>query len=251
MKILGIIPARYGSTRFPGKPLAMIDGKSMLQRVYEQASSAPELDRVIIATDDERIEQHALGFGAYVVMTLEEHPSGTDRCFEALTKSGIEADAVINIQGDEPFIQPEQIGLLAELISKDGVEIATLVKRIEDPAMLLDTNKVKVVLDKGNRALYFSRCPIPYFKGVPTQEAVASATYYKHVGIYAYRATTLKTITHLQPSTLELAESLEQLRWLENEIAIHTALTSFESPAIDTPADLEKILTDLEAKTAR
>jgi 3-deoxy-manno-octulosonate cytidylyltransferase (CMP-KDO synthetase) len=250
MKIIGIIPARYASTRFPGKPLAQIQGKSMVQRVYEQAKSARKLEDVWVATDDLRIEEHVLSFGGKVVMTMREHPSGTDRCFEALQKSGIPADAVINIQGDEPFIQPAQIDALADLITKPEVNIATLVKRITDPSLLLDVNKVKVVLDKNNKALYFSRSPIPYFTGVPNELILSKGAFYKHVGIYAYTVETLRTITHLEKSFLEQTESLEQLRWLENGVSIYTALTSFESPAIDTPDDLEKMLKELEAKTA-
>jgi 3-deoxy-manno-octulosonate cytidylyltransferase (CMP-KDO synthetase) len=242
MIIIGIIPARYGSTRFPGKPLAMIGNKSMIQRVIEQAEESTILQEVIVATDDERIYQHVQSLGKKVVMTSDQHPSGTDRCLEALTVSGIAADAVINIQGDEPFVAPEQIDALAQLISADEVEIATLAKKIDDIEILFDPNKVKVAFAKSGRAIYFSRHAIPYQKSTPQEEWLEHHTYYKHIGLYAYKTRVLQDISALPPSPLELAESLEQLRWVENGKSIFVAETTIETPAIDTPADLDHVI---------
>jgi 3-deoxy-manno-octulosonate cytidylyltransferase (CMP-KDO synthetase) len=242
MIIIGIIPARYGSTRFPGKPLAMIGNKTMIQRVIEQAEQSTMLKDVIVATDDKRIYEHVESLGKKVVMTSDQHPSGTDRCLEALTKSGIAADAVINIQGDEPFVAPEQIDALAQLISVEGVEIATLAKKIDDAEVLFDPNKVKVAFAKNGRAIYFSRHAIPYQKSIAKEEWLQHHTYYKHIGLYAYKTTVLQTISSLPPSSLEIAESLEQLRWLEHGKSIFVAETTIETPAIDTPADLESVI---------
>jgi 3-deoxy-manno-octulosonate cytidylyltransferase (CMP-KDO synthetase) len=243
MKIVGIIPARFGSSRFPGKPLAMIHGKSMIQRVIEQSLQAQALSAVIVATDDQRIFNHVSDLGHQVVMTSTDHPSGTDRCLEALTKSGIKADAVINIQGDEPFVHPSQIDSLATLISQENVEIATLVKRIHDAESLFNGNKVKVVFNKeSGRALYFSRQAIPALRGVAADQWLFHHHFYKHLGLYAYKANVLEAIAHLKPSPLELAESLEQLRWLENGYSIFVAETDHETPAVDTPEDLKNIL---------
>ena len=240
MIILGIIPARYASTRFPAKPLANIGGKSMIQRVVEQARQAASLSRVVVATDDERIRAHVADFGGEVVMTSVHHQSGTDRCQEAVQQLGISADYIVNIQGDEPFIQPRQIDLLTSVL--DGAtELATLVKVISDPQTLLNPNSAKVVLGTNGDALYFSRHPIPYVRGKPAGTWSDAHTYYKHIGLYAYRTDILAQLTQLPPSSLELAESLEQLRWLENGYRIRTVLTDLESHGIDTPEDLEKV----------
>lgn len=239
--ILGIIPARYASTRFPAKALASIGGKSMIQRVVEQARQAASLSRVVVATDDERIRAHVASFGGDVVMTSVHHQSGTDRCREALQQLGTPADYVVNIQGDEPFIQPRQIDLLASVL--DGMtELATLVKVISDPETLFNPNSPKVVLSATGEALYFSRHPIPYLRGKPADAWLDAHTYYKHIGLYAYRTDILAQLTQLPPSALEQAESLEQLRWLENGYRIRTVVTEVDSHGIDTPEDLEKAL---------
>jgi 3-deoxy-manno-octulosonate cytidylyltransferase (CMP-KDO synthetase) len=240
MEIIGIIPARYASTRFPGKPLVEIHGKSMIQRVYEQAKKA-RLTEVVVATDDERIRQHVQEFGGKAVMTGEHHQSGTDRCFEAYQKNNKPFEYIINIQGDEPFIRPEQIDLVASCFQNPATQLATLVKEIITAEELFNTNSPKVVLNQAREALYFSRQPIPFCRNVPTDIWHNQHTYFKHIGIYGYRADILEQITQLVPSALELAESLEQLRWLENGYRIMTALTSFETIGIDAPEDLEKI----------
>ncbi|MBS2210417.1 3-deoxy-manno-octulosonate cytidylyltransferase [Carboxylicivirga mesophila] len=243
-KILGIIPARYASTRFPGKPLADIGGKPMIQRVYEQASLI--LDDVYVATDDERIELVVAEFGGNVVMTSVDHQSGTDRCAEALVKiSEIEdADfyAVINIQGDEPFISPKQIASVADCFDDEATQLATLVKPVTSSDDLFNPNKPKVVLSKDNRALYFSRSPIPYLRGEEEHQWTEMHQYYNHVGLYGYRADVLFEITQLAIGQLESAESLEQLRWLENGYSIRVEQTTEESHGIDTPEDLENLL---------
>lgn len=239
-KILGIIPARYASTRFPGKPLADIGGKSMIHRVYEQAAKASCLHDVVVATDDIRIYDHVEDFGGKVVMTRDNHPSGTDRCHEALEKTGGEYDYVINVQGDEPFINPVQIDTLGSLL--DGkTELATLVKKITEPSRLHSPNVVKVVFDVNGMALYFTRSPIPYCRGAERPDWLAAAEYFMHVGIYAYRTDILEEITKLPAGTLELTESLEQLRWLQNGYRIRTAVTDIDSHGIDTPEDLTRM----------
>ncbi len=242
MKIIGIIPARYASTRFPGKPLVDIQGKSMIQRVYEQCGKAVKLSSVLIATDDQRIFDHVQSFGGKAWMTSPEHQSGTDRCAEII-QSGItgEWDAVINIQGDEPYIHPEQIDMLCTLLEDKNVSIATLVKKIDDPSELFNHNNVKVVLNNKMDAIYFSRSPIPYNRNFPEQEWLKNSTYYKHIGIYGYKTKTLAEISGLAKTNLEITESLEQLRWIENGYHIKTAVTNLESVAIDTPDDLLKI----------
>ncbi len=245
MKIAGIIPARYASTRFPGKPLAIIGGKPMIQRVYEQALKAASLNQVFVATDDLRIEKAVIDFGGKVVMTSENHKSGTDRCMEALDKiqkSGILYDVVVNIQGDEPFIEPGSIEILTSSFQNPEVQIATLAKKITSSADLFNHNVNKVILDKHNNAIYFSRQPIPFIKNHEPETWVNMFDFYKHVGIYAYRASTLRKITQLQMSSLEIAESLEQLRWIENGFKIHVDLTDYDSIAVDTPDDLLKFL---------
>ncbi len=241
MSVIGIIPARFASSRFPGKPLAMIAGKSMLARVVEQAQKATLLSEVIVATDDERIVAHANQLGVKVVMTAVEHPSGTDRCFEAYKKSGSKAAYVLNIQGDEPFLNPLQIDELAAVC--DGkTEIATQMIVCTDPDVLKDQGEVKIALGVNNQALYFSRNIIPALKNVPMNEWHLHHTYYRHVGMYAYRADVLEKICALQPSALEKAESLEQLRWLENGFSITCVPTTFDSHCVDTPEDIEKVL---------
>lgn len=241
MQILGIIPARYASTRFPGKPLAMILGKSMLQRVYEQTKSAAGLSDVIIATDDDRIKKHAESFGARVVMTKEDHPSGTDRCYEAFLNSGKKYDYIINIQGDEPFIDPGQIDLLASAC-KDDTELATLMIRCSDPEVLFDKGEVKITLNDKQEALYFSRQVIPFIKNVAETEWHLHHAYFRHVGMYAYRSDILEKVTKLAPSSLEKAESLEQLRWLENGFRIRCVETAFDSHCVDSHEDIEKVI---------
>ncbi|WP_299820267.1 3-deoxy-manno-octulosonate cytidylyltransferase [uncultured Pontibacter sp.] len=240
MEVLGIIPARYASTRFPGKPLTDINGKSMIQRVYEQAKSA-NLTAVLVATDDQRIFDHVQDFGGKAVMTAEHHQSGTDRCFEAYQQYNQPFDYIINIQGDEPFIKPEQINLVAGCFQSTHTQLATLIKEINTPEELFNVNSPKVVINKAGEALYFSRQPIPYCRNVPNDIWHKQHTYYKHIGIYGYRTDILEQITQLPPSGLELAESLEQLRWLEHGFKIATAITAFETIGIDTPEDLEKV----------
>jgi 3-deoxy-manno-octulosonate cytidylyltransferase (CMP-KDO synthetase) len=237
MKIIGIIPARYASTRFPGKPLALIGGISMIQRVYEQACKSKSLHAVVVATDNQQIFDHVQTFGK-ACMTATTHVSGTDRCYEVLTQQTEHYDYIINIQGDEPFIAPEQINLLASLLD-NKTELATLVKKITEQKFLLNPNVVKAVLNQLGEALYFSRSPIPYWRGNETEWTTQHA-YYKHIGMYAYRADVLEKITQLTVSSLEKAESLEQLRWLENGFRIKVVETTLETIGIDTPDDLEK-----------
>jgi 3-deoxy-manno-octulosonate cytidylyltransferase (CMP-KDO synthetase) len=241
MSIIGIIPARYASTRFPGKPLIQINGKSMIQRVYEQAAKSKLMTKIIIATDDDRIAEHAKSFGAEVVITKAEHPSGTDRCFEAYQLNGQNFDYVLNIQGDEPFLDPEQIDSLAQGCAED-VEIATQMIKCNDHDVLFDKGEVKIILNSNKEALYFSRNVIPFIKGKDEKEWHKHFDYYRHVGMYAYRTDILEKITQLKPSALELAESLEQLRWVEYGYKIKCIETSFESHCIDTPEDIEKVM---------
>lgn len=244
MKFIGIIPARYASTRFPGKPLVDMKGKPMIQRVYEQVQQV--LDRVYVATDDERIESAVRTFGGNVVMTSKYHRSGTERCLEAYQLIGEEFDTVINIQGDEPFIQPGQIELLKNCFSDNAIQIATLAKPFDKDddfeSALFNPNSPKVVFNTNFEALYFSRSVIPYVRGKQHTEWLKSTTFYKHIGLYAYRVQTLEEITRMEPTSLELAESLEQLRWLENGYRIKVAITHQETTGIDTPEDMEKAL---------
>ena len=241
MSIIGIIPARFASTRFPGKPLTIIQGKSMLQRVYEQTLKANLLDEVIVATDDARITEHAKGFGAKVVLTNTEHPSGTDRCFEAYKLNGKQFEYVINVQGDEPFLDPMQINSLAS-VCNGTVEIATQMIKCTSHEVLFDRGEVKIVLNTNKEALYFSRSVIPFIKNKEEKEWHKHFDYYRHVGMYAYRVDMLEKITRLKPSALENAESLEQLRWLEHGYKITCSETSFDSHCIDTPEDVEKVI---------
>ncbi len=240
-KIIGIIPARYASTRFPAKALADVGGKSMIQRVYDQATQATSLNRVVVATDHPEIENHVKQFGGDVCMTSENHVNGTDRCFEALTQQDQSFDYVINIQGDEPFIHPDQINLLATALNGQ-TEIATLIKAITAPEQLLSANTVKVVFNRSNEAIYFSRSPIPHIRNTPEDQWLTAHTFYKHIGLYAYRSDILKSLTTLPVSSLEKAESLEQLRWLENGFRIRVIETKKETIGIDTPDDLQKAL---------
>jgi 3-deoxy-manno-octulosonate cytidylyltransferase (CMP-KDO synthetase) len=218
----------------------MINGKTMIQRVYEQASSS-SLSDVIVATDDQRIMDHVHAFGGKAIMTAEHHQSGTDRCFEAYQKHDKPFDYIINIQGDEPFIRPEQIDLVASCFRNPQTQLATLIKKIETAEELYNVNAPKVVVNIAGEAMYFSRQPIPYCRNVPNDIWHKQHTYYKHIGIYGYRADILEQITQLPLSSLEMAESLEQLRWLENGFRIATAITEFETIGIDTPEDLEKV----------
>ncbi len=236
MKILGIIPSRYASTRFPGKPLIDIEGKTMIQRVYEQAAKAKMLDDLLVATDDQRIASHASDFGGKVMLTSDKHQNGTERCGEVLSNSSVHYDFVINIQGDEPFISPIQIDLLADSLSSE-VELGTLVKQEKNRLLFEDPNIIKVVFSKDSFAHYFSRSSIPLFKNKEDYHG-----FYKHIGIYAYRTDVLQKINQLPLSTLELAESLEQLRWLENGYKVKVVETLQDSHSIDSPADLERIL---------
>jgi len=242
LQFAGIIPARYASSRFPGKPLVLIGNKPMIQRVYEQASKA--LGMVYVATDDKRIFEAVVDFGGKAIMTSPDHMSGTDRCSEAVTtimdETGRNIDVVINIQGDEPFIKPEQISLLMECFDDETVELATLVRETVPGEDLFNPNQPKVILNSKKDAIYFSRAAIPFIRDTEMSNWSKNYIFYKHLGLYAYRTETLKKITKLARSPLEIAESLEQNRWIENGFSIRTAVTSWESIGIDTPDDLEK-----------
>lgn len=240
--IAGIIPARYGSTRFPGKSLIDIKGKSMIQRVYEQAAKSTALQTLVVATDDDRILQHVRSFGGEAIMTASNHPSGTDRCWDALQQLTGDYQYVINIQGDEPFIDPAQIDELAAILKDGDVELATQMIPVSTHDELFDKGEVKIVLNDKMEALYFSRMVIPFVKGVDENEWHKHFQYYRHVGMYAYRRDILEQITKLPVGTLEQAESLEQLRWLQCGYKIKCAITRYESHCIDTPEDVEKVL---------
>ena len=236
-RFFGIIPARYASTRFPGKPLALLNGKPMIQHVCEHVA-ASSLDGYAVATDDERIAQCVRSFGGNVVLTSPSHPSGTDRCGEAARLLKLtDDDVVVNIQGDEPFISIGEISLLTSLFKDPQVQIATLVKPIEEEALIQDPNKVKVVTTTSGKALYFSRLPIPFVR----DEQCKKPTYLQHLGIYAYRNKTLQELIQLSPSALESSEKLEQLRWLENGFDIYTGTCHYEGIGIDTPEDLQRV----------
>ncbi len=241
MRVVAIIPARYASTRFPAKPLAMLGGVSVIERVYRKVSSV--VADTFVATDDERIMSAVEAFGGRAIMTSESHKSGTDRCYEAYTKSGVEADIILNVQGDEPFIASEQIHSIIECFERPTTDIATLVKPFEASdsiESLENPNSPKVVIDSENRALYFSRSVVPYLRGVERKEWLRSHTFYKHIGMYAFRADVLREVTSLPQSELEVAESLEQLRWLESGYHIGVGVSSIETIGIDTPQDLER-----------
>ncbi|MCB0572391.1 MAG: 3-deoxy-manno-octulosonate cytidylyltransferase [Phaeodactylibacter sp.] len=240
MKTVGIIPARFASTRFPGKPLAEIGGKTVIQRAYEQACKARRLDEVIVATDDERIFRHVESFGGRVMMSREEHRSGTDRCAELAWQID-DAEAIVNIQGDEPFIAPEQIDLVAEpLARRQSVQISTLAKRIDREEDLHNPNIVKAVFNRQQMAMYFSRSTIPYLRGLPKEQWLSAGVFYKHIGLYGFRRETLLDVARLEPSLYEQSESLEQLRWLEAGYNIFVNITELETIGIDTPEDLER-----------
>jgi 3-deoxy-manno-octulosonate cytidylyltransferase (CMP-KDO synthetase) len=238
----GIIPARFASSRFPGKPLAMIGNRPMIQRVYEQASK--QLEIVYVATDDQRIFDTVTGFGGKAIMTSPDHQSGTDRCAEAAMKirseTGKPVDIVVNIQGDEPFIRPEQIELLMNCFNDENVEIATLIRKVEKDEDIFNPNQPKVIIRSDGDAIYFSRTPIPYIRDAEMKNWASKHIYFKHIGLYAYKTTVLQQLTRLEQSSLEKAESLEQNRWIENGYSIRTAVTPWESIGIDTPGDLEK-----------
>ena len=241
LSFIGIIPARFASTRFPGKPLAMLGGMTMIERVYRQVSKT--LDRVVVATDDDRIMNTVEAFGGKAVMTSTEHRSGTDRCQEAYLKNGGGEDVIINIQGDEPFIQPDQLQAIMACFNDEGTDIATLVRPFDTNrpySELENPNTPKVVLDSQMRARYFSRSVIPFIRGKEREEWPRMTQYYTHVGMYAYRASVLAEITRLPQSPLELAESLEQLRWLENGYTIKAGITTTTTIGIDTPEDLAR-----------
>ena len=238
MKFIAVIPARYASTRFPGKPLAVLGGKTVIQRVYEQAVSV--LPEAYVATDDERIFQAVEAFGGRAVMTRADHKSGTDRIEEAVEKIATGADVIINIQGDEPFIQPSQIETLMQLFDDPATQIGTLGKRFETIDAVRNPNSPKIVTDNRGFALYFSRSVIPYIRGIETDEWLTHYPFLKHLGIYAYRREVLAEVTRLPQSALEKAESLEQLRWLENGYRIRVGLTDVETVGIDTPKDLAR-----------
>lgn len=241
MNFIAIIPARYASTRFPGKPLALLGGKPVIQRVYEQVAGV--LDAAVVATDDMRIFDAVTAFGGRVVMTSPDHRSGTDRCREAYDKLGEEYDVVVNVQGDEPFIRPSQLESVKRCFDDPATEIATLVKPFtpaDGLAALENPNSPKVVLDVRSRAICFSRSVIPYLRGIPREEWLSAHTFYKHIGLYAFRTEVLRAVTALPQSVLEKAESLEQLRWIENGYSIGVGITEAETIGIDTPEDLEK-----------
>jgi len=247
MKVLGIIPSRYGSSRFPGKPLVDILGKSMIQRVYEQAKKSQLLTEVVVATDDQRIFDHVNSFGGNVMMTSEEHRSGTERCGEVI-EAYSEIDVVINIQGDEPLVDPGQLDDLLSLFKQPDVFIGTIVKKISNKDDIFNENRIKVVLDHSKNGVYFSRSPIPFNKNVAKKDWLTKSTYYKHIGIYAWRLNTLKEILELTPTELEKMESLEQLRWLYYGYKIRTVETTRETPNIDVPEDVEIVINAIENK---
>lgn len=238
MKYIGIIPARYASTRFPGKPLAVLGGKTVIQRVYEQAVSV--LPEAYVATDDERIFSAVEAFGGRAVMTRTDHKSGTDRIQEAVEKIATDADVIINIQGDEPFIQPSQIETLMHLFDNPETQIGTLGKPFETVEAVKNPNSPKIVVDNRGFALYFSRSVIPYIRGVEESQWLGHYPFLKHLGVYAYRRKVLAEVTRLPQGWLEKAESLEQLRWLENGYRIRVGITTVETVGIDTPEDLAR-----------
>lgn len=238
MKFVGIIPARYASSRFPGKPLAILRGKMVIERVYIQVKKA--LKDVYVATDDERIYEAVKSFHGNVIMTNNKHKSGTDRICEAIDKIGEKYDVVINIQGDEPFIQASQIKTVIDCFDDSQTQIATLGKRFGKIEDVQNPNSPKIVLDNNNYAMYFSRSPIPFIRGKETKEWLANFPFLKHIGLYAYKTEVLKEISKLQQSPLEIAESLEQLRWLQNGYKIKVGITDIETIGIDTPEDLQK-----------
>jgi len=245
MKILGVIPSRYASSRFPAKPLAKIGTQSMVQRVYNQAKKAALLDEVYVATDHQLIEDHVKSFGGKVMMTSQKHRNGTERIFELQSLLSESYDAIVNIQGDEPFIQPEQIDLLCEAIARQDVDIATLAKKIEQQDELFNSDVVKVIFNAHYRAIYFSRQAIPFLRGQEQSAWLKKQDYFKHIGLYAYKTKVLRELVNLVPSPLEQAESLEQLRWLEADYRIFVRETTMETFGIDRPEDLQKALKNI------
>jgi 3-deoxy-manno-octulosonate cytidylyltransferase (CMP-KDO synthetase) len=245
MKILGVIPSRYASSRFPAKPLANIGNKTMVQMVYDQSKKSTLLDDVYVATDHPLIESNIKGFGGNVMMTSEKHRNGTERIFELVSRISEDYDAVVNIQGDEPFIKPEQIDMLCKEIIKPDVDIATLAKRIKTEDELFNSDVVKVIFNNQHKAIYFSRQAIPFLRSFEQKDWVENTDYYKHIGLYAYKTSILKKLIDLAPSRLEQAESLEQLRWLEAGYNIYVCETQYESFGIDRPEDIEKALKQL------
>jgi len=244
MQIVGIIPSRYDSTRFPGKPLLDLGGKTMIQRVYGQSSKA--LEWVYVATDDERIYNNVLSFGGNVIMTSKDHKTGTDRCSEAIKiiheiNKDLHFDVVINIQGDEPFIKPEQIRILMSCFDNKSIQIATLAKHITVKEEIFSPNIVKLIRNNNSQAIYFSRSVIPFIRNENPENWHKVYSFLKHIGIYAFRTSVLKELTLLSSTPTELAESLEQNRWIENGYSIHVEITEFETMAIDTPQDIEKV----------
>ena len=244
MKYTGIIPARYESSRFPGKPLVIINGKTMVMRVFEQASKASSLNSVVVATDDVTIQRHVEKQGGRAVMTNPAHRSGTERCHEAahILEGLGPSDVIVNIQGDEPYIDPAQIEKVIASFSDPSVEIATLAKKISDRAELFNPNVVKVAIGENGRAVYFSRHPIPFVRGTDQDSWLEKHSFFKHIGLYAYRLSVLNRIVLMDPAGIEEAESLEQLRWLANGLSIHVEITETESQAVDTPEDLLKLI---------
>ena len=238
MKIVGIIPARYESWRFPGKPLIDLKGKSMIQRVYEGAVKASKLDRVIVATDDKRIYNEVIRFGGEVQMTSKDHTTGTERCGEVAM--GLDADIIVNIQGDEPLVDHRQLDILCGAFNDDSVQIATLAIKKVTPDDLRNPNRIKIVLDKNRDAMYFSRSPIP-----SAINTIESLDFYRHIGLYAYRSETLKDLMHLEPTALEKSESLEQLRWMYYAYKVRIVETDIETPNIDVPEDVQKVIAEL------
>lgn len=240
MRILGVIPARFGSSRFPGKPLIDLKGKTMIQRVFDSVKNSGLFNDVIVATDDERIFQEVVSFGGKVELTSTNHASGTDRCGEIIERNP-DFDVVINIQGDEPLVNPLQLKQLIELFASESVQIGTLVTRKISPEDVLNVNRIKVVVDKNQKAIYFSRSPIPN-SFQEKEMSFEDQIYYRHIGLYGYRYEILKQLVKLEPCLLEQMESLEQLRWMYHGFFIHTSETEIETPNIDTPEDVEKVL---------
>lgn len=246
MNIIGIIPARYASTRYPGKPLVAIEGKTMIQRVFEQASKSTKLSEVWIATDDERIWNHVKTFTERVVLTSPSHINGTERCYEAFNLCKSQATHLINIQGDEPFINPEQIDQVASIFDENkDVQIATLIKKIHEQKVLENPGVVKVVINNFNKALYFSRAIIPFVRNADREKWLAQTDFYKHIGIYGFNTNVLEKLVQLPMSRNEESESLEQLRWLDHGYEIYCGQTLLESKSIDTPEDLSLVLNQL------
>jgi len=241
MKAIGIIPSRYESTRFPGKPLVEINGKTMIQRVYEQSKKATSLTQVMVATDDHRIFNHVKSFNGEVVMTSSFHKSGTERCAEAVSKLSVNFDIVINIQGDEPFINPEQINQISSCFDDSKTDIATLIKKINSDDELFNSNRPKVEIGEDNFAKMFSRNAIPEIPSTEKKEWLSNQVFFRHIGIYGYRTDVLAKISQLPVSQLEEKEGLEQLRWLENNYAIKVAETEHVAISIDTPEDLKNL----------